>query len=125
MTEETKAEPKKFRLDGQLDNRCDNGQLFKPGQSGNPAGRPVGIRNRFGEKFIKQFMDHWNIHGEKALDELVATNVEAYSRLAIAILPKIVEFGDETKEVITEALKKRLPFESIREKIEKDDAVVH
>ena len=126
MTEETKkVQPKKFRLDGHLDRRYDNEQLFKPGTSGNPAGRAVGSRNKFGEKFVTQFMEHWNIHGEKALDELAENNVEAYSRLAIAILPKIVELGDETKEAITEAIKKRLPFESIREKIEKDESVVH
>lgn len=115
----------KFRLDGQPNRQFDHEQLFKPGTSGNPAGRPVGARNRFGEKFVTQFMEHWNIHGEKALDELVKNNVEAYSRLAIAILPKIVELGDDTKEAITEALKKRLPFESIRQKVEKDDSVVH
>ncbi len=41
---------------------------WKPGQSGNPAGRPVGSRNRLSEKFIADLAEHWQANGEAALN---------------------------------------------------------
>lgn len=98
---------------------------WKKGVSGNPAGRKKGARCRFGEEFVTEFAAHWAVNGKACLDELAVKHPDAYSRVAIAILPKVIEFGDETREAITEALTQRLPFDVIRAKIEKEDQVVH
>lgn len=92
---------------------------WKPGVSGNPIGRPKGARTRFGEEFVLEFMEHWKIHGKDCLDKLANENVEAYARVAVAILPKIIELGDDTKDMLAEALSEHLPFDLIRAKAEK------
>ena len=96
---------------------------WKKGVSGFPQGRPKGARCQFGESFVTEFANHWAVNGNACLDKLADKYPEAYSRVAIALLPKVIEFGDETRTAITEALTKRLPFESIREKIEKENAI--
>ena len=98
---------------------------WKPGVSGNPTGRPKGARTRFGEDFVNEFMEHWKVHGKHCLDDLANNNSEAYARVAIAILPKIVELGDDTKDILAEALSHSLPFEQIRAKAEKVGQAVH
>ena len=92
-----------------------------PGVSGNPNGKPLGARNRFGHDFVQAYAEHWEAHGGKCLDRLAEEDPAAYSRIAIAILPKVLELGEETREVLSEALKHRLPFDLIREKIERDE----
>jgi hypothetical protein len=64
------------------------GHLWKPGQSGNPAGRPVGSRTRLGEKFLADLMVSWEKHGEKALEKVRRKDPTAYVRVVAATLPK-------------------------------------
>jgi Family of unknown function (DUF5681) len=40
--------------------------LFKPGQSGNPAGRPLGSRNKLSEAFLADFYQVWQERGIEA-----------------------------------------------------------
>ena len=44
-----------------------NGRMWQPGQSGNPACRPVGARGRFSEQFIADLTDAWQEYGATAL----------------------------------------------------------
>ena len=98
---------------------------WQKGVSGNPAGRPKGARQKFSQDFVIAFAEHWACHGETALNRVAEEDPSTYVRAAIAILPKTIEFDEETREVIKEALTQSIPFEIIRGKIEAEDAKVH
>jgi Family of unknown function (DUF5681) len=66
---------------------------FKPGQSGNPAGRQKGSRNRLSERFIADFCEIWEKHGIEALRKLANDDPAAFCRVAASLLPKVLEHG--------------------------------
>jgi hypothetical protein len=44
--------------------------LWKPGQSGNPAGRPVSSRQKISERLLADLADVWAEHGKDVLERL-------------------------------------------------------
>src|SRR5215471_11668218 len=44
---------------------------WQPGQSGNPAGRPLGARPKLSEAFIAGVLATWEKHGNAALEWMV------------------------------------------------------
>jgi hypothetical protein len=92
----TDADPtaKKQRVDVLRDN------AFKPGQSGNPTGRPRGSRNKLGEAFIEALHDDFNEHGVAAIQTMRAEDPSGYVRVIAGILPKEVKI--ETNADLTD-----------------------
>jgi hypothetical protein len=61
---------------------------FKPGQSGNPAGRPVGSRVKLEEVFVADLVEAWKLHGKAALDTVATKEPAKFAQIAASVLPK-------------------------------------
>ena len=61
---------------------------FKPGQSGNPAGRPRGARDKLSRAMYSEAVEHWDKHGPAALDKVFKDNPARYLQFMAQILPK-------------------------------------
>lgn len=61
---------------------------WKPGQSGNPKGRPKGSRNKLGEAFLEDMMASWQKHGTEAIERVIEERPQDYLKVIASILPK-------------------------------------
>ena len=64
------------------------GVPFKPGQSGNPAGRPKGARSKLGEAFIDALLADWQTNGVQAIIKMRDEKAADYVKIVASILPK-------------------------------------
>jgi hypothetical protein len=72
---------------------------FKPGQSGNPAGRPKGARSKLGEAFLKELLTDWEEHGAKAIQDMRDDKPGDYVKVVASILPKEIT-GEDGQPII-------------------------
>lgn len=77
---------------------------FKPGQSGNPAGRPKGARAKLGEEFLLTLYADYKEHGESVVAEVRETKPDVYLKVIASILPREIELGEETQDVLATLL---------------------
>ena len=65
---------------------------WKPGQSGNPSGRPKGARSRLGERFLESLEALWKERGQEILDRTVAESPATIVQVVAKLLPRDVKF---------------------------------
>ena len=71
---------------------------FKPGQSGNPKGRPKGARNRLGTQFLEALDADFNQFGPQAIALVREKKPEVYMRVVADLLPKEANINVEAGE---------------------------
>ena len=64
---------------------------YKPGQCGNPKGRPRGSRNKLSEEIIRDLCDAWQAFGKPALMTAAWTHPVDFVRLVAQLIPKDVD----------------------------------
>jgi hypothetical protein len=87
---------------------------FKPGESGNPGGKPVGARNRLQAAFVDALADDFERHGLEAIEQCRTRKPDVYLRVISMILPREIdltaggEMPDQQKQRLIESILARL-----------------
>jgi hypothetical protein len=63
---------------------------WQPGQSGNPAGRARGSRNKLGEDFIEALHEDFQEHGAATIERARKLDPVQYLKVVASIVPKEV-----------------------------------
>ena len=61
---------------------------FRPGQSGNPAGRPRGARSKISEAFIAALNDDFAAHGVAVIETVRKEKPAEYLKIVASLVPK-------------------------------------
>ena len=69
---------------------------WKPGQSGNPAGRPKGTKDAINKAFLEDVTEDWRECGKEALARARKDKPAEYVRMVAGLLPK-----DQNLNVVT------------------------
>ena len=64
--------------------------VFKPGQSGNPLGRPTGSRNKFSDQFYRDLAATWEANGAEAMQKCALTEPSKFVAICASLIPKDV-----------------------------------
>ena len=80
---------------------------FEPGQSGNPAGKPKGSRNKLGEAFIQALYEDFTEHGTGVIEKVRTDKPDQYLKVVASILPKELKVTTEV-ELNDEQLDQRI-----------------
>ena len=88
----------KKRLSDNTEKKLRNLKPFKPGQSGNPKGRPKGARNRLGTQFLEALEADFNKFGSQAIALVREKKPEVYMRVVADLLPKEANINVEAGE---------------------------
>ncbi len=74
-------------------------QLFKPGQSGNPAGRRPGSRNKLTENLLADLAEFYQQEGKDLIRRVSADNPTALLQAIMKLIPREVQLSSNTVNV--------------------------
>ena len=74
-----------------------NGGQWVAGRSGNPAGRPLGSRQKISEKLLADLAEVWETSGKTVLQRLAVDDPGKLATIAYGLLPRDVFISVEQK----------------------------
>ena len=77
---------------------------WRPGQSGNPRGRPKGSRSKIQESFLSDFYEAWQLFGPIALIRMAEGHPDKFVQVAASLLPKEVKLTEMTDDELRERI---------------------
>ena len=80
-----------------MNQQVSKGHRWPKGQSGNPAGRPVGARPRISEQLLAEIASVWEEHGVSVLQRLAITDPGKLAQIAYGLLPRDVFISVEQR----------------------------
>jgi hypothetical protein len=78
-------------VERQLNGNMPRPGTWKPGESGNPAGRPIGARNKFSELFVRDVAATWAKHGSNILEKMAVDEPARFAELCGRLIPRDVQ----------------------------------
>jgi hypothetical protein len=93
---------KKKQSSDNTEKKLRNLKPFKPGQSGNPKGRPKGARNRLGTQFLEALEADFARFGPQAIVLMRERKPDIYIRVVAGLLPKEANINVEANEAFVE-----------------------
>jgi hypothetical protein len=86
--------------------------LWQPGQSGNPAGRVRGSRNKLSEEVICALLRDFREHGQKAIAKVRRTQPAAYLKVLALLVPREhkVQHSNPIKDLTDEQLEDMIEY---------------
>jgi ribosomal protein S17E len=76
---------------------------WKPGQSGNPAGRPKGARSILQEDFFKVLQRKFEENGEAVIDEMIRDKPADFAKMLAGLMTKEIT-GEDGAPLFPEAI---------------------
>ena len=75
---------------------------WKPGQSGNPKGRPKNARQTLSDKFLAAMLLAWEDQGKSAIDRVIEERPHEFIKAVAAILPKEMTIRTEPVQELSD-----------------------
>lgn len=75
---------------------------WKPGQSGNPKGRPQNAKQKLSDAFLADMLTAWEASGKDAIDRVIAERPHEFIKAVGAIVPKDISINREPVQELSD-----------------------
>lgn len=75
---------------------------WKPGQSGNPKGRPQNAKQKLSDAFLADMLEAWQAKGKEAIDRVIEERPHEFIKAVGAIVPKDINVKPSAMDELTD-----------------------